>query len=709
MHSELRAQLAFRMTGLRLPGGPEPLDRHDLRPALAARYRDLTRLRYDFPIVLVDGGKGGTPVRTLTGVIDEVLASPALQGAEAERARKLVLRLEREVRVLLSEGTSGMLGRLWDAAAARLLSSGDDARATLLAQARKALKVDGEVVDCGARMPPRLLVHLWNGLQERNAARLKDEAVRLAFGLSEILAADAVRSRAGRSPKNLAHAVGTTHRDAFDFDTMSHLIGLAMPDRPLPEDRRERIAGLLHTLESHHPYADETGHSFVFDRCSPVLQAHEARRPRMLALARALAMARLEVAGEYVAERHDAVFESYGAASISESDRALFPGYLVCLNANDLDVREQGDLLTLLAARVPAKVLLQTDDVLGEDGDAAGFAARNRALTGMAVGLGDVFVVQSSASHLPRMHDGLLDALAYPGPALFSVFSGATRTSVLPPYLTAAAAMESRLFPAFTCDPQADTTERSRFSIEGNPQPDLDWPVHRLEYEDREHQRCTEEAAFTAVDFAACDSRYSRHFARVPREGNREGHEPVAGWIEHGGAAYTDAVPVIRMVDDEDVLESLVVAEPLILEAERCRRNWRALRQSAAFGSAVAAPAPAQAEPAPVAEAKAAPAAAPAAAAPAPAAAAPEAPASDDPYIETPRCTTCEECVQINNKMFLYDGNKQAYIADLAAGTYRQLVEAAESCQVSIIHPGKPRNPDEPGLEELLERAQPFL
>ncbi|MGZ5234609.1 MAG: ferredoxin, partial [Burkholderiales bacterium] len=80
----------------------------------------------------------------------------------------------------------------------------------------------------------------------------------------------------------------------------------------------------------------------------------------------------------------------------------------------------------------------------------------------------------------------------------------------------------------------------------------------------------------------------------------------------------------------------------------------------------------------------------------------------DEAYIETPRCTTCEECVQISKKMFAYDANKQAYIADIGAGTYRQLVEAAEACQVSIIHPGKPHNPSEPGLEELLQRAEPF-
>ena len=80
----------------------------------------------------------------------------------------------------------------------------------------------------------------------------------------------------------------------------------------------------------------------------------------------------------------------------------------------------------------------------------------------------------------------------------------------------------------------------------------------------------------------------------------------------------------------------------------------------------------------------------------------------DEAYIETARCSTCNECTTINNKMFAYDGNKQAYIADINAGTYAQLVEAAESCQVSIIHPGKPRNPKEPGLEELQKRAEPF-
>jgi ferredoxin len=94
----------------------------------------------------------------------------------------------------------------------------------------------------------------------------------------------------------------------------------------------------------------------------------------------------------------------------------------------------------------------------------------------------------------------------------------------------------------------------------------------------------------------------------------------------------------------------------------------------------------------------------------APAAAEPEPSRNpDEAYIETIRCSTCNECTQINPRMFAYNENKQAFIADLKAGSYKQLVEAAESCQVSVIHPGKPWDPTEPGLEELLERAKPFV
>jgi pyruvate-ferredoxin/flavodoxin oxidoreductase len=79
-----------------------------------------------------------------------------------------------------------------------------------------------------------------------------------------------------------------------------------------------------------------------------------------------------------------------------------------------------------------------------------------------------------------------------------------------------------------------------------------------------------------------------------------------------------------------------------------------------------------------------------------------------EPYIDTALCTSCDECININKKMFAYDENKQAYIKDPRAGTFRELVLAAEKCTARIIHPGTPLNPKEKNLDKWLKRAEPF-
>jgi pyruvate-ferredoxin/flavodoxin oxidoreductase len=124
-----------------------------------------------------------------------------------------------------------------------------------------------------------------------------------------------------------------------------------------------------------------------------------------------------------------------------------------------------------------------------------------------------------------------------------------------------------------------------------------------------------------------------------------------------------------------------------------------------------ASPAPAIAV-APAMAAAPAPAVAPRAeAAPAPAAA--TVVAEDEPlvleaYIDSIRCTSCNECTNLNNKMFAYNADKQAYVKDARAGTFQQLVLAAERCPVSIIHPGTPLNPKEKDLPKWVKRAGKF-
>ena len=236
--------------------------------------------------------------------------------------------------------------------------------------------------------------------------------------------------------------------------------------------------------------------------------------------------------------------------------------------------------------------------------------------------------------------------------------------------------------------------------------------------------------AFTYADFAMCDSRNAAHFAVVPRERWTAAMVPAAEWLGLPEREAAERVPYLLAVDDKDVLHRVIVDTRMMQATRRCLLLWHRLqehggihdshaerllaREKAAWetqksaeidairkSAAAAAPAGAEAAPA-VAAAAGAPASAEAAAAPE------EKVASDDPWIETARCPSCNECQLINPQMFVYNDNKQAYIKDANAGTFRQLVEAAETCQVAIIHPGKPRNPNEPGLDELIKRAEPF-
>jgi pyruvate-ferredoxin/flavodoxin oxidoreductase len=79
-----------------------------------------------------------------------------------------------------------------------------------------------------------------------------------------------------------------------------------------------------------------------------------------------------------------------------------------------------------------------------------------------------------------------------------------------------------------------------------------------------------------------------------------------------------------------------------------------------------------------------------------------------DPYIQSELCTACNECTNINKKMFAYNDKKQAYIKDAKAGSFRELVMAAEKCPVAIIHPGTPLNPKEKDLAKWVKRAARF-
>ncbi|MDH5720126.1 MAG: ferredoxin [Spirochaetia bacterium] len=80
----------------------------------------------------------------------------------------------------------------------------------------------------------------------------------------------------------------------------------------------------------------------------------------------------------------------------------------------------------------------------------------------------------------------------------------------------------------------------------------------------------------------------------------------------------------------------------------------------------------------------------------------------DEAYIDTELCTACNECLIINSRIFAYNDKKQAYVKDPKAGSFRDIVKAAEKCPVKIIHPGKPLDMNEKKIEKWIERAKKY-
>jgi len=723
MDRQIRSQVVFHLTGRRAEEAGTAQAIAGLCPALLAPYRRLDALRHDFPVVLT--GAGSTHVLSLSEAVDTVLRTVAPPGVKGEAMRRRVLGIERSIREAVARGARGTLTQLWEAAAEAGAPGLGEAFLRDVRRARDALPFDGELAGFDATLPSRLLRHAWSFVQRDKASVARERIGRLVIRLGDILRADQARSMAALQMPALQANFGAAHHGLFDFQAMSRLLSRGVPRGGLGERRRTRVEATRSVLQRQRFFpaaGQEQGgdaYGFEFDSTDAALSAFRERLPELARLLKSLQVAELEVEGSYAEDLHDAIFDAYDERSITPQDLEFFPDYLVCVGGEDAGAH--GRLAEALSSGVPLKVLVQVTDLLEEAAPGQGhftFGMRAAQVASAAMSLDDAFVLQSPASNLVQLRARVERGLRYAGPALFSIYMPPEAAAV-PGYLQAAAALASRAFPAFTYDPGAGPDRAARFSLENNPQPERDWPVERLTYADQDLQSVTEEVAFTLADFALCDPRYVHHFDLAPRAAWGEGMLTAQDWLARPLREPGLGVPYVLAVDDANLLCRLVADERLMRAALRFREAWHRLqelggihdsraerllarerqaweeehrRQAAASVPAASATAPAAATPAPAAPTEAEPARNP-----------------DEPGIETIRCSTCNECTQINPRMFAYNENKQAYIADLKAGTYKQLVEAAESCQLSIIHPGKPWDASEPGLEELTERAKPFL
>ncbi len=509
------------------------------------------------------------------------------------------------------------------------------------------------------------------------------------------------------------------------------------------------------------------------DNLAAALGGFQAQMHSLVEFFRAVQIAKLEIENRYREEKHDRFFAKFKLEHLTAEEAALFPPLLIYVAAGSLDESDKNAMIEILASGLPLKILVLVDQLNNDAAtpfDAAG--ASHLASIAMSLHSAYVLQTTTSDYHHMSAgfgaglnFNGPALFCAYTGLP--------ENSPRLHPYLVSAAALESRGFPSFYYDPGKGGDLASRFSIDANPQFENEWAVNEITYENVKAEQESLQVPFTFVDFMATDVRFAKYFMLAPRIKWHENMIPVAEYLQLDEGDCEDRIPYILMAEGNGILHRVIVSQDIVVAAKRIAANWRSLQEQGGIGSShvqqlvekektlleekkqkeleeidkiyqaeldksvgevtreivsnIAAGLLSQSAAEPVTTpAPSAPIASPPvieeksgegletateeiSAAPAAELEEEEEISFDEPYIETPRCTTCNECTDINAMMFSYNENKQAYIKDPDAGTYRQMVDATEKCPVRIIHPGKPRNASEPGLDELVKRAEPFL
>jgi ferredoxin/ribosomal protein L12E/L44/L45/RPP1/RPP2 len=393
-------------------------------------------------------------------------------------------------------------------------------------------------------------------------------------------------------------------------------------------------------------------------------------------------------------------------------------------------------------------------------------------LANFGVGHRQVVVAQTSAAKHDDMLGAFLCALDSNRTSLHLVNRGTqsqAKQPILDPWFVASAALESRAHPYVLVNPGAGDHAAERVSFDGNLQPGVDWPLETLEYQRPDGDKHEMELAFTFADYALLMPALHEHFRIVPADLEANELVAIADYLDSDDESSRRLVPFVWGIDESGTLVRLALSRALVFACRDRLNYWRSLQELAGVHNVYVEAAVERvledartsaeqerdallkahdkeledvrtaaaeetmgqlvdvlmgADLSSILEPGSAPATMPAAtpdetsaetadeevkeAEPEPEVEEDDDVSFDEPWLDTAACTTCDDCMGINKMMFAYNDDKQAYLRDAKAGTYSDLVRAAEICPAKCIHPGKPLDPNEPGLDELIERAAPF-
>jgi ferredoxin len=502
------------------------------------------------------------------------------------------------------------------------------------------------------------------------------------------------------------------------------------------------------------------------DPCLVASTVYDEKAAQFAEVFAAVRLAHLELSHAYDTALHDPWFANFNWEAFARQELMLLPVVAAVASADRIAGKGLPSLSRLLRSGRPVQILAEVEPSKnhgvqsGEDP----FASYRLELGYLGISHREALVAQSSLARPGHLAEGFLQALDGTRTGLHLINIG-EESPHLSAWLQAGAALDGRAHPFFRYNPEKGRSFSQSMDFSENPEPDVDWPRYPLAYQGTGEEQSVE-VPFTFVDYALLDPALREHFRLVPEGLDRDEFTPVDAYLALEPGEAVGRLPVVWTVKGSSALRRAVISRELLLACQDRLGYWRTLQSAAGVRNEYAdraaqlareqamaeaaeerekleaahaeevarvreetagevmqhltevlmgldltqAPqprAPSTTVPAPVGPAAEATAEAPAPAAE-PEEEEEEAVSFDNPYIDTMLCTSCNDCMKINALVFLYNENKQAYLGDLKTASYKDLVVAAEKCPARCIHPGKPQNPDEPDLDELMERAKPF-
>lgn len=500
------------------------------------------------------------------------------------------------------------------------------------------------------------------------------------------------------------------------------------------------------------PYPFPWANHLFQDSASMAMGIFEGHMAKMAEGFKTIRKAELELSGKYNPEEHDEFFTYFNWQQFTDEEWLLCPP-VVALGGDGAmyDIGFQ-NLSRLMASGKPVKVIVVDTQVYSNTGGQActsGFigqisdmAQYGKIIKGkqeprkeiglIAMAHRNTYVLQATLANTSQMIEGFIDGLMTRRPAVFNLY-----TTCQPEHGVgddmgahqAKLAMESRAYPIFKYNPDNGVKTEDAFDLGGNPAIDSIWPTYQLKYMQNGYEKSME-VAMTFADFAITEARFRKHFRKVPRDAWNDNMIPLADFLELDADEREGRFPFIWAVDKKQNLSRVLVAKKIVEACEERRDFWIMLRSLAGIEP--------EAQPAGDVESKIraeivgkiskglmqlaggngsglarlALAEKPVATAVAARQDQQEAPAQDGeymaPWLETEDCTSCDECIKINDKIFEYNSDKKAFIKNPDGGPYQDLVKAAEKCTARVIHPGLPKDRSGKDIEKWIKRGEKF-